>query len=111
MGKVSWRMTSKHESLDVGGLFFCFVDFGSAVDDLPKVYVVPSREVAKAVRESHRAWLSEIGKGGRERQDSDVRIFPPDHRFAYGVPQNPYPLGWLDQYLSRWDLLTNRPAE
>lgn len=67
-----WRMHKKHETIEDENLFYCFVSIEHNTKTF-SFYVVPSRIVAKFIRESHQHWL----KGGTEetRQDSDLRSF------------------------------------
>lgn len=103
-----WHMGKKHEDLSSPRMFCCFVDLGRSPSDQSIVYVLPSIIVAEAVRDSHRAWLSNPGRNGRVRNDSKVRRLVPDHSFAFGPQANPYPLGWLDRYREAWHLLTEQ---
>lgn len=48
-----WHMKKKHEELQADRLLYCFVDFGKEVSDRPSVYVIPSADVARILRESH----------------------------------------------------------
>ena len=64
-------------------------------------YIVPSKKVAKNVKQSHQMWLS--GKGqikntGRQRKDSNMRVIniPP------AISNN----GWsIEKYKNRWDII------
>lgn len=100
-----WHMRPKHEETMGNRLFYCFVDFGSSPDEVPKIYVMPSDVVAEAIRSSHRAWLSNPGRNGRQRKDSSVRRLLPDYTYAYSPKPNPYPCGWMDPYRDAWHLL------
>lgn len=83
-----WLLSRKAETLESVGLFYVFVCLGGAAG-VPRYHVVPSGTVAREVREGHAAWLAGMGRGGRVRQDSSVRVFTD----ADGA--------WLD----RWDVL------
>ena len=56
---LGWHMGLKHESISEKDLFYCFVNL-ELVD--PVVYVIPSRIVAKVVKDSHAEWLATLGK-------------------------------------------------
>jgi len=99
-----WVLKARHEQ-SVEGLFFCFVDIPEDVTSAPTVYVIPSEIVAEAVYQTHRKYLSQPGKHGQKKQDSDVRHLRPDHTVTLGSLAAPYVLGWLDPYRNRWDLL------
>jgi hypothetical protein len=104
-GDGGWHMRPIHGTIRRDRIFYCFVDFGSSEAERPAAYVVPSSVVADAIENSHVAWLSSPGKGGRQRQDSSVRRFLPDYDYAFRPKENPYPEGWLKPYLNAWDWL------
>jgi hypothetical protein len=88
-----WRMGKKHEVAPLYRLHFCLVDLEPA---RPVTFVVPAEVVAKAVRESHAAWLA-MGN----HNDHDMRVISSDWGFA--VPG--HEVGWLARYEEAWDLL------
>jgi len=85
-------------------------DFGSnffwILVGLPKVgsdaqveyFVIPARDMAKNVSETHENWLKAPGSKGQERKDNTVRtVF---------LPPRKSPTGWdISSYRSRWDLI------
>jgi hypothetical protein len=95
-----WHMGQKHETLTSPNLFYCFVDFGKALTDPPRTWVVPSETVATFVRATHQDWLSTPGKHGQERNDSTFRRFMPAYE-----PLSGYNAGWLDCYFENWESL------
>ena len=101
----SRRLSRNNEAVRSEGLFYAFVGFGFDFRDPSRIYIIPSRAVACAVRDDHAAWLSGPGRGGSVRKDNDVRKFPPNHRQNYGNRPNPYDEKWIEPYLDRWDLL------
>ena len=100
-----WHMRPKHAELVSAKLFYCFVDFGKTPEDSPSVHILPSAKVAEVISASHAAWLSNPGARGQNRKDSSVRRLLPDYSYAYRPNPTPYPRGWLDPYLSAWQLL------
>lgn len=52
----SWAMSEKHESIADDRLFYCFVHLGNE-SELPKFFLVPSKEVARYVKWQHQFWL------------------------------------------------------
>lgn len=105
-----WHMKPKHEEFSSPNSFYCFVDFGSSLVKPPKCWVVPSAVVAKALRTTHRAWMSTPGKKGQAHKDSNVRRLLPHYKML----ESQYPLGWLDKYSDAWSLLeevATRPRE
>lgn len=110
-GDGGWHMRPAHGSLRDNAIFYCFVDFGFSDTERPAAYIVPSGIVADAISKSHDVWLSNPGKGGRQRKDSAVRRFLPDYAYAYGPLENPYPIGWLERYREAWGLLRTERNE
>jgi hypothetical protein len=94
-----WMMQQKHEDRVHERLFYVFVDFEPSQ---PASFIVPSAEIAAALRASHAAWLAMPGVGGRPHRDNPMRRVLPDYRFT--VPG--YQPGWLDQYAERWGFMT-----
>jgi hypothetical protein len=100
-----WHMKAKQEDIRSDRLFYCFVDFGKASDTRPAVHVLPSARVAEALSTTHRKWLANPGKHGQPHKDSPMRRLLPDYSNIFGATDNPYPMGWLDQYRDAWQLL------
>lgn len=95
-----WHMGRKHESIVSDRLFYVFLDFGIDLTTQPKSYIIPSRIVAEVIKTSHQVWLSEPGKRGQSRKDTDFRRMLPDYdrmgiMFGFGA-------GWMDQYRENW---------
>jgi len=95
---LGWHMGIKHESMIEKDLFYCFVNL-----DLinPSVYVIPSRVVAKVVRNSHAEWLSTPGQKGQTHNDTEMRRIKND----YGPNFKSIKPGWMDKYLEAWEIL------
>ena len=95
---LGWHMGLKHESMIEKDLFYCFVNL-----DLinPSVYVIPSRVVAKVVRNSHSEWLSTPGQKGQKHNDTEMRRIKND----YGPSFKSIKPGWMDKYLEAWEIL------
>lgn len=53
----SWIMGAKHESISDPNLFYCFVNIGKDTNTF-RFFIVPSKVVAKYVREEHELWLT-----------------------------------------------------
>ena len=105
-----WHMKRKHEDMARPLLFYCFIDFGSSLQDQPKGWVVPSTVVADVLRLSHRKWLATPGKKGTPHNDHDMRRFLPDYSHL-GMEE--HGAGWLDTYLEAWStiaILTQKDA-
>jgi hypothetical protein len=69
-----WIMKKAHEQIIASNLFYCFVNIGKNTN-IFKFYIVPSKLVAKYVKEEHAHWLKEKKKEGKKVKDSDMRIF------------------------------------
>lgn len=97
-----WTMNVKHETLVRDRLFYCFVDLGDTPTDAPDCFVMPSRTVAEVLTLSHQAWLKAPGRGGRQRQDWNMR------RITHNCNHKTYKRadGWLNEYRERWDLIS-----
>ncbi len=87
-GQKKWLLSKKSEELEAPTLFYVLVNLG-ALGELPKFHVVPSKIVAKAVRQLHAAWLRKPRRDGSEHENSSLRVF-------YDVE---------GKFLDKWDLL------
>ncbi len=61
-------------------------------------YIIPSPVLAENVTKAHGKWLSDAGKKGHVRQDSNIRTvtLPPNTDYA----------GWsIKEYENRWDII------
>jgi hypothetical protein len=72
--KGGWMMDKKHESLIDPSLFYCFVIISEAKSTF-QFYIVPSRVVARYVKEQHECWLREKKKEGKKAKDTEMRVF------------------------------------
>ena len=69
-----WHMRAKHEGIVRDLLFYCFVDFGKALEDCPKCWVLPSAVVAQTLRKAHLDWLGTPGKAGHVRRTATCAV-------------------------------------
>lgn len=69
---LEWMMSEKHESIIDNKLFYCFVLLKN-LKEMPRFFIVPSKRVAKYVKEEHELYL----KVPRERpvKDNKMRLF------------------------------------
>lgn len=74
-----WQMGKKHEDIKDDNLFYCFINL-SDENTMPTFYIVPSKDVAKHVAETHKFWLSKPN-----HNDTKLRRFriPPDDPKKY----------------------------
>lgn len=83
-----WPVGKKAENHYSSNMYYIFVAF-KKIDERPEYFIVPSKDVAKHVREGHKKWLATPGKNGQPHKDSSMRNFNDK----------------LGKYLDRWDLL------
>ena len=98
-------MKAKHEAMSRELLFYCFVDFGRSLNDLPKCWVLPSAIVAKTLATAHKAWLATPGMGGRLHQDHDMRRLLLHYPYPLLAHDSAFTRGWLDSYAENWALI------
>ena len=75
-----WPMNKKHEAISNENLFYCFVNLHEDKGKMPDFYIVPSKDVATHVAETHQMWLKR-SKG----KDNPMRRFriPIDDKKGY----------------------------
>jgi len=83
-----WIVDKKAEDFYSPNHFYVFVMLNSQ-DVKPDFFIVPSKVVAKFVKEDHQKWLKGKSKTGKTRKDSSMRKFHDKE----------------GKYLNRWDLL------
>lgn len=77
--KLKWILSKKVEEEKSNKKFFVFVSIPEDTEMQPKYFIVNSVVLAKHIYKAHRAWLSEPGKDGKVRNDSNVRQFDPKY--------------------------------
>lgn len=87
-GKRLWLLNRKAEDFHSKNLYYVFVCLNEP-GHRPDFFVVPSKEVAKYITNSHARWLARPGRDGQAHTDTTMRQFKD--------PQG--------KYLERWDLL------
>jgi hypothetical protein len=80
-----WMMSKKHESIEANNLFYCFVNI-SKDTSVFKFYILPSKVVAKYVKQEHALWLKVKKKEGKQVKETDMRIF------RIGTQSEKYPI-------------------
>ncbi len=93
-----WIMKKAHEKIIALNLFYCFVNIGKNTN-LFRFYIVPSKLVAKYVKEEHAHWLKEKKREGKKVKDSDMRIFRIGLRDEKYKVQTPT----AEKYENNWD--------
>jgi hypothetical protein len=78
--KPHWLLSQKAEIDIAENLYYVFVNLNGV--DRAEYYIVPRAEVAKSVRESHKAFLARPGRGGKAHRDSTMRVYSdPDDKY------------------------------
>ena len=83
-----WIVSRNSETFFSSDHYYVFVGLGG-FSERPDYHVVPSKEVADQVRQSHKLWLETPGKNGQQHVDGPIRTF----------------FDREDRFLERWDLL------
>jgi hypothetical protein len=86
--RKAWVLSSKGEEFHAKNLYYILVNM-IGLDQLPQFYIVPSKVVAKSIRDGHALWLKTPGKKGQAHNDNNIRLFTDVN----------------NKYLDRWDLL------
>jgi hypothetical protein len=72
--RKSWMLNEKCEKNSQPNHFYVFVSLGSP-KKLPSFHIVPSRIVAKRVKEGHRSWSKQMKRDGTRHAYTSVRQF------------------------------------
>lgn len=94
-----WIMSKKHEDVDIPTLFYCFVNI-SKNTNLFKFYIVPSKVVARYVREEHQLWIDE-----KKKEDKKVKYNTDMRLFRIGIKGEKYSIKTptAEEYEDNWD--------
>ena len=82
-----WTLSQKNEDLVGDNIVYFFVSLNEL--DIPEYHIVPSKVVAKSVKESHQLWLETPGKNCQKHKDNSIRKFS----------------DFENQYLNNWECL------
>ena len=83
-----WVLNDKSEDYYADNLFYVFVNL-HGTERTPDYFIVPSVEVARHAKETHKLWLDTPGRNGKTHNDNPMRKFTDKN----------------EKYLNRWDLL------
>ena len=94
----SWMMSRKHENVDDRSLFYCFVIIVEPENRF-RFFIVPSRIVARYVKQQHQHWLRVKEKEGMIVKDTDMRLF------RIGLKDEEYPVATpsAETYENNWN--------
>nr|WP_298999285.1 hypothetical protein [uncultured Allomuricauda sp.] len=87
-GRPSWILNKKSETFFSENHFYVFVAI-SSLGQRPNFHIIPSKIVAKTVKEGHENWLQGTKRDGGQRKNTPMRKF----------------YDWDNEFLERWDLL------
>lgn len=77
--KLKWLLSSKVENVKSKNLYYVFVSIPNELERQPVYYIINSIPLANRIYSGHKRWLTELGKNGKERNDSNARQFDPKH--------------------------------
>ena len=84
-----WLLSKKAEDIKDENIFYVFVNLNPILRN-PEYHIVPSKKLAKKVKEGHQRWLDTPGKKGQKHNDNNMR--------------------WWDdpdgEYKNKWELLS-----
>ena len=92
-----WIMMKKHETMTSPTLFYCFVNISKDTDNF-KFYIVPSKVVAKYVKEQHKLWLDAKKVEGKKVKNTDMRLF----RIGLNSEEYAIPTPSAEKYENNW---------
>jgi hypothetical protein len=96
--KTEWIMKPEHATTVDSDLIYCFVDLHSSPE---KIYVVPSKVVAKVLTDADKVWMDKPRRDGKEKAEHKLRMLK--NEFMLDVKSAPD--GWMEKYLEKWELL------
>jgi len=92
-----WVMSKKHETSTNPSLFYCFVIIWQRTKK-SRFFIIPSRVVARYVREQHRLWCAEKKKEGKRVKDTEIRIL----RIGFGNKKYAIATPSTERYEDNW---------
>ena len=72
-GNLKWILGPKSEHLEGDNIFYIFVHLHEL--GTPEYYIIPSKVVAKDIRNGYTWWLSQTTKSGKPHNPNNVRNF------------------------------------
>jgi len=68
-----WTLTQKNENIEAENIIYFFVALNGLGQ--PEYHIVPSRDVAKKLKEDYEKWLKTPGVKGQKHNDTQLRNF------------------------------------
>lgn len=84
----SWTLGVKNENIEGDNIVYFLVSLNEL--EQPEYHIVPSKIVAKTIREGHAKWLATPGRNGQQHNDNPIRKFS----------------DLDDKYLNNWECLS-----
>ena len=84
----SWTLGAKNENIEDDNVVYFLVSLNEL--EQPEYHIVPSKIVAKTIREEHAKWLATPGRNGQQHNDNPIRKFNDSD----------------DRYLNNWGCLS-----
>jgi hypothetical protein len=66
--KKYWVLNAKNEKFIADHLFYVFINLNNQTGERPEIYVVPSKLVAKAIKDEYKEFIAKGGKAQSMRQ-------------------------------------------
>jgi hypothetical protein len=97
-----WMMDKKHESVIDPSLFYCFVIIVErGKEHIFRFFIVPSKIVARYVKEQHQHWLKIKEKEGLVVKDTAMRLF----RIGLMGEEYPVAMPLVESYEDNWNFM------
>lgn len=69
----TWKLNDKVENINSENIFYVFVNLNEG--NPPDYFIVPSRNVAETVKNTHREWINTPNRQGGRHNDTPMRTF------------------------------------
>ena len=69
----AWTLSNKNEGIEGDNIIYFLVSLNEL--DHPEYHIVPSKIIAKELKEGHQKWLDKPGKRGQQHNDNNIRKF------------------------------------
>ncbi len=69
----TWTLGAKNETIEGDNIIYFLVSLNEL--EQPEYHIVPSKVIAKTIREEHAEWLATPGRNGQKHNDNPIRKF------------------------------------